>query len=78
MAYSRKFAGLFGSIGYGQTVDCTTETAEAITARIVQAYADRAALAQDMEAALQRGLDKLGAYEAALGALMQRLDGKKR
>ena len=78
MAYSRKFAGLFGSIGYGQTVDCTTETAEVITARIVQAYADRAALAQDMGAALQRGLDKLGAYEAALGALMQRLSDKRR
>ena len=78
MAYSRKFAGLFGSIGYGQTVDCTSETAEAITARIVQSYADRAALAQDMGAALQRGLDKLGAYEAALGALMQRLSDKRR
>lgn len=73
MAYSRKFAGLFGSIGYNQTVDCTTDTAEVIKTRIMQAYAGRADLAQDMGVALQRGQDKLALYEVALGAIMQRL-----
>ena len=73
MAYSRKFAGLFGSIGYDRTVDCTTEAADAIKARIMQSYAGRLALAQDMGAALQQGLDKLGQYEVALGAVMRRL-----
>ena len=78
MAYSRKFAGLFGSIGYDQTVDCTTQTAEVIKARIIQAYADRQALAQDMGSALHQGLGKLGLYEAALGGLMQRIYARRR
>ena len=72
MAYSRKFEGLFGSIGYTRTVDCTTESSAAILAKIVAAYADRAQLAQDMAVALDRGRAKLGAYEDALRAVMGR------
>ena len=41
MAYSRKFAGLFGALGYDHTVDCTAETAEAIRTRVAAAFADR-------------------------------------
>ena len=40
MAYSRKFEGLFGTIGYDRTVDCTSETAEAIEEKIRAAWAD--------------------------------------
>jgi polysaccharide pyruvyl transferase WcaK-like protein len=72
MAYSRKFEGLFGTIGYTRTVDCTTESRDAILAKIIAAYADRASLAQDMAAALDRGRAKLGAYEDALRAVMER------
>lgn len=66
MAYSRKFAGLFGSLGYDATVDCTTETAAAIEARIMTAWESRAALAESAAAALARGRAKLALYEAAL------------
>lgn len=75
MAYSRKFEGLFGSIGYDRTVDCTTESADAILARIAAAYEDRATLAREAAVALQRGRDKLGHYETALRALMARAGG---
>ena len=71
----RKFEGLFGSIGYDRTVDCTTESADAILARIAAAYEDRATLAREAAAALQRGRDKLGHYETALRALMARAGG---
>lgn len=70
MAYSRKFAGLFGALGYDHTVDCTRDRAEAILARVMAAYGNRAALAGEGRDALARGREKLAAYEAALGTLM--------
>ena len=73
MAYSRKFAGLFGSLGYDETVDCTSLSAEEILARIFDAYGRRADLARTQKAALATGLEKLARYEAALGDLMEQL-----
>lgn len=73
MAYSRKFAGLFGSLGYDETVDCTTQSAEEILARTFDAYGRRAELAQTQKVALAKGLEKLARYEAALGDLMEQL-----
>lgn len=73
MAYSRKFAGLFGALGYNETVDCTSQSAEDIIARIFAAYDRRADLAVQQKAALQLGLEKLGRYETVLGDLMEKL-----
>jgi len=74
MAYSRKFAGLFGSLGYDYTVDCTTDTAAQIQDRVFSAYEDRQEISFRMKDALQRGLERLDAYEAALETLIERLD----
>ena len=73
MAYSRKFAGLFGTLGYERTVDCTTETRAAILEKIAAAFEDRAVLERERAAALTTGLEKLGRYQAALRELMARL-----
>lgn len=73
MAYSRKFAGLFGALGYNHTVDCTTQSADQILARIFDAYDRRTELAQAQKASFQTGLEKLELYEKALGDLMERL-----
>ena len=70
MAYSRKFAGLFGTLGYERTVDCRTESAEAIAAAVLDGFGDRAALKAEAAAALERGRAKLGAYEEALRGLI--------
>jgi polysaccharide pyruvyl transferase WcaK-like protein len=70
MAYSRKFAGLFGALGYDHTVDCTAETAEAIRAKAAAAFAGRAALAAEAAAALARGREKLARYEAGLARFL--------
>ena len=75
MAYSRKFAGLFGSIGYDRTVDCTHEDGPAILAKITAAYQTRARLQTEAAAALARGKAKLSAYEAALRRLMDAARG---
>lgn len=73
MAYSRKFAGLFGALGYNETVDCTSQSAEEILTRISDAYQRRAMLAQAQKASLNVGLGKLKRYEDALGDLMETL-----
>lgn len=72
MAYSRKFAGMFGSLGYNATVDCTVQDGAAILTWIAAAFEDRATLARDAAAALALGLEKLGRYEAALEAQISR------
>ena len=73
MAYSRKFAGLFGTLGYDHTVDCTSETREAILAKVIAAFEDRATLETQRAAALKEGLKKLDRYSEALRDLMVRL-----
>ncbi len=73
MAYSRKFAGLFGALGYDRTVDCTAETSEAIRAKIAAAFTDRTTLTAEAQAALARGREKLDRYETAIRDLMERL-----
>jgi polysaccharide pyruvyl transferase WcaK-like protein len=75
MAYSRKFAGLFGALGYDHTVDCTAETQTSIQDKILAAWESRAALKAEAAAALARGRAKLALYEAALQRLMERVDG---
>ncbi|MEP2473683.1 MAG: polysaccharide pyruvyl transferase family protein [Paracoccaceae bacterium] len=70
MAYSRKFAGLFGALEYPHTVDCTSDPAEEIEARIFEQFEARAALANETQAAFARGLDRLSAYEDSLRQIM--------
>lgn len=70
MAYSRKFAGLFGSLDYNYTVDCTVESTEICLSRILEAYERREALGAEITEARARGQAKLQAYEDALVELM--------
>ncbi len=74
MAYSRKFAGLFGALDYNETVDCTAQSAEDIKARIFAAFERRENMARAQQAALAMGLERLQRYETVLGDLMERLD----
>lgn len=73
MAYSRKFQGLFGSLGFNRTVDCTSETAEAIEAKIFAGFDDRATLAAEAVDALAKGRAKLAHYEDALLEVMRKV-----
>lgn len=75
MAYSRKFAGLFGSLGYDATVDCTVDGGEVIEAKIMAAYAARGVLAERATRARTEGLTKLSLYEVALSGVMEQVSG---
>ncbi len=68
MAYSRKFAGLFGAIGYTALVDCTKDSTEEIVTAFDAALARRDEIAKEMAQSLTRGLDRLALYEAAVTA----------
>ena len=71
--YSRKFAGLFGTLGYPRTDDCTSEASDDILAKISKAYEDRAVLKAEAEAAFAQGREKLCLYEDALREFMAKL-----
>ena len=76
MAYSRKFEGLFGTLGYGYTVDCTSQSAEDISAAIQTGYATRDTLQADAKTSYARGREKLKVYEDALRNTMQEIIGE--
>jgi polysaccharide pyruvyl transferase WcaK-like protein len=69
MAYSRKFAGLFGTLGYGVGTDLRTQDADAVIAAVEDAFDNRDALRPRMAAAMAEGERRLGLYEAALAGL---------
>jgi hypothetical protein len=77
MAYSRKFEGLFGTLGYSQTVDCTSQSADVILSAIQQGYAERAALQSQAKDAYAKGREKLKVYEDALQQAIAEIIRKK-
>ncbi len=76
MAYSRKFEGLFGTLGYPHTVDCTSQEKDVILRTIVNAYGERDKLAQTAREALKRGVQKLEEYDKALAKIIAQKSNK--
>lgn len=66
MAYSRKFAGMFGSLGYTRTVDCTTQDADTIMEAVATAWTERAVVAREAAQSADRGRMRLRRYEDGL------------
>jgi polysaccharide pyruvyl transferase WcaK-like protein len=66
LAYSRKFAGVFGSLGYHEVADCRTQSADEILAAVVSCYERRSELKGAVEEGRRRAEAKLVAYEAVL------------
>lgn len=74
MAYSRKFKGLFGTLGYDHVADCTAMTEDDVVSMIVDGFARRAHLRTEVENGNRLALEFLGCYvrvveEQALEAL---------
>lgn len=62
MAYSRKFAGVFGTLGYDRLVDCKNDSSEDIMAKIEDGFTNRAQLRREIEAALVNVDARLNRY----------------
>ncbi|MEM7423708.1 MAG: polysaccharide pyruvyl transferase family protein [Pseudomonadota bacterium] len=67
MAYSRKFAGVFGSLGYNHCADCRNEQPEVILEKIKSAFCGRDHLRDETRWALSHGLQRLSRYEDVVG-----------
>lgn len=71
MAYSRKFEGLFGTLGYHRVTDCRTEPADTIVAAVMAGFRDRAALKTEVESSFAKADAKLSVYEDRLEGLIR-------
>ena len=72
MAYSRKFKGLFGALGYHRTVDCVADENPAIRAAIMDAFDARHEVKAEVGTALNEGVSRLSRYTDALKGLIRR------
>ena len=62
-AYSRKFKGVFGTVGYDHCADCKSEDAETILGKIRDGYDNRADLKRQADAAAADGVERLNVYQ---------------
>jgi polysaccharide pyruvyl transferase WcaK-like protein len=72
LAYSRKFRGVFNSIGYPLVGDCTASPASELVALTLGAVDRRAELAAAARSGSARAVDRLGVYEDFLADLFAR------
>lgn len=66
LAYSRKFNGLFGSLGYPALVDCRAQTTEEAFATVVKGFSERAMLERAAAEGSTLALQKLAPYESCI------------
>lgn len=78
LAYSGKFAGLFGSLGYEATVDCRTLGQEALVQSVLSGFRHREALARQTRIARLVGEDRLRDYIDALARVIGEVALRKR
>ncbi|WP_298259256.1 polysaccharide pyruvyl transferase family protein [uncultured Litoreibacter sp.] len=62
LAYSDKFVGLFGSLGFDATLDCRTLGSEALVQSVLSGFRNREALARQVQIARMIGEERLGDY----------------
>lgn len=76
MAYSRKFVGLFGSLGYAHVADCKSETNHQVIEKIMFGFANRSTLKVEVDAGRELAEQRLQAYEEVLKGMFLRLARK--
>jgi colanic acid/amylovoran biosynthesis protein len=70
IAYSRKFAGLFGSLGYTIITDCRTQTETQVLEAVVEAFQRRNELKIQLESGRAQACARLEGYEAVLREIL--------
>jgi polysaccharide pyruvyl transferase WcaK-like protein len=76
IAYSRKFRGLFGTLGYHHYADCQSDKTEDIVSKVIEAFENRTALLSAVAAANEKAVERLGEYEDALRVSIISLAGR--
>lgn len=70
IAYSRKFIGLFGSLGYERIADCTREGTTDVVATVLHAFSSASQCRDEIRLGLTKIDERIGRYERALSAVM--------
>lgn len=73
MAYSRKFAGVFGTLGYDHVADCKADSSDDIMTRIAEGFANRATLKAEVDEAMKGVNARLDAYVARAAEEIRRV-----
>ena len=73
MAYSRKFTGLYETLGYPHVADMRAEDDDAILARIQSGFTDRGALKTDIDEAMSRVDARLDAYRTVVAHTIRKV-----
>jgi polysaccharide pyruvyl transferase WcaK-like protein len=66
MAYSRKFNGLFGTLGYNEIADCKKNSMDQVLAKIMSGFLDKAQLRTLITTALSAVEERLSRYEKTI------------
>jgi colanic acid/amylovoran biosynthesis protein len=78
IAYSRKFQGLFSTIGYSLVADCRKDTLEQIVAKLEAGIEDRAALRERVATCNRTASERLDRYETLLRHCLSEIAGLDR
>jgi colanic acid/amylovoran biosynthesis protein len=70
MAYSRKFTGLFNTLGYTRVADCTSETAQQVCDVVQRGFREREAIREEVAHGCRAARDRLDRYRQALTELI--------
>lgn len=76
IAYSRKFAGVFGTLGYRHGADCRTQSNEEVFGAVLDAFKRREELERDVRRSLERVDYKLASYEKVIIEALRGLSGR--
>lgn len=73
MAYSRKFSGLFESMGYFRTVDCRSESEANIRDTLKHCFEDRDIVRKEVAQAFLHGKKRLEHYEVRISNFLSKV-----
>lgn len=73
MAYSRKFNGLFGTLGYKYMADCKKDNQNEVVNKVIDGFQQRELLKLNVESGLQLVNTKMSRYESVLYGLLDSL-----
>jgi len=77
VAYSRKFAGLFGTLGFDYVLDAQKLGTEDAVAFVKKAFIERSELENSIKAGLEIVHERLKSYEDFIAKLLKRIASKK-
>jgi colanic acid/amylovoran biosynthesis protein len=78
MAYSRKFSGLFGTLGYDTIADCKILDTDEVIEKVIHGFVNRDVLKEQVEKGRRAATEKLANYSELLRDRFQKVQPGKR